>query len=165
MKEPNSALSFRRIPTRELPLPLTTLVTTITIPAHIPPATTFASPALDLETLSSIGHGHGHGPAIMSPIALKAEEGLDYLTSGSKSASDTKGSDWEVQPETGSRSATTPPVEVIDEKKDGLYLDLPAPYPRSSDAWQSTSDSDTRVQYSPGFDVRSTSCGPCALSG
>ena len=49
MKEPNSALSSRRIPTPELPL-LTTLATTIVIPSYIPPAMTFTPPALDLGT-------------------------------------------------------------------------------------------------------------------
>ena len=89
-----------------------------------------------------IGHGLGlgHGPAIMKPIALKAKEGLDYLTSRSKSAPpiprDQIGkrppSQSGVQPEIGGRNndePITPPVKVIDEKTGGLHLDIPAPHP------------------------------------
>ena len=76
----------------------------------------------------------------MKPIALKAKEGLDYLTNRSKSAPpiprDQIGkrppSQSGVQPETGSRNTNEPtmlPVKVIDEKTDRLHLNLPTLYP------------------------------------
>lgn len=99
------------------------------------------APALGSGNNSSIGHGLGlgSGPAIMKPIALKAKEGFDYLTSRSKSAPpiprDQIGktpSQSGVPLEIGDRindEPKTPPVKVIDKKVDKPNPDPPTPHP------------------------------------